>query len=88
VLFVPEADASAILTGIDACCARAPSGHATAPPSSVMNSRRFIGSPQRGGSGIIKWIRVYYALYSFMTLARAKSVRCLGHYWDTRADQH
>jgi hypothetical protein len=24
------------------CCARAASGHAAAPPSSVMNSRRFI----------------------------------------------
>ena len=26
----------------DACCARAASGHAAAPPSSVMNSRRII----------------------------------------------
>ena len=31
-----------------ACCARAASGHAAAaPPSSVMNSRRFIRSPRR-----------------------------------------
>src|SRR6266545_7620745 len=29
------------------CCARAASGHAAAPPSSVMNSRRFIRSPRR-----------------------------------------
>jgi len=30
------------ITGIAACCARAASGHETAaPPSSVMNSRRF-----------------------------------------------
>ena len=30
------------ITGIAGCCARAASGHATAaPPSSVMNSRRF-----------------------------------------------
>src|SRR5215471_218995 len=28
-------------TGIVACCARAASGHAAAPPRSVMNSRRF-----------------------------------------------
>src|SRR5262249_23129950 len=35
-------------TGIAGCCARA--GHATAaPPSSVMNSRRFIRSPRRRG---------------------------------------
>jgi hypothetical protein len=27
-------------TGIAACCARAASGHAAAPPSSVMKSRR------------------------------------------------
>ena len=33
-----------------ACCARAASGHAAAaPPSSVMNSRRFIRSPRRRG---------------------------------------
>jgi hypothetical protein len=32
----------------DGCCARAASGQAaTAPPSSVMNSRRFIQSPRR-----------------------------------------
>ena len=32
------------------CCARAASGHAAAaPPSSVMNSRRFIRSPRRRG---------------------------------------
>src|SRR5262249_48743099 len=29
------------------CCAPAASGHAAAPPSSVMNSRRFIRSPRR-----------------------------------------
>src|SRR5215470_9500704 len=29
------------------CCARAASGHAAAPPSSVMNWRRFIRSPRR-----------------------------------------
>jgi hypothetical protein len=29
------------------CCARAVSGHAAAPPRSVMNSRRFIRSPRR-----------------------------------------
>jgi len=30
------------ITGIACCCARAANGHATAaPPSSVMNSRRF-----------------------------------------------
>ena len=28
------------------CCARAASGHAAAPPSSVMNSRRFIRAPR------------------------------------------
>src|SRR5215831_12224815 len=34
-------------TGIAACCARATSGQAAAPPSSVMNSRRFIGLPPK-----------------------------------------
>jgi Tripartite tricarboxylate transporter family receptor len=43
----PWADPSRInpITGIAGCCDRAASGHATvAPPSSVMNSRRFIRS--------------------------------------------
>jgi hypothetical protein len=39
-----------------ACCARAASGHATTPPSSVMNSRRFtfavIRSPRRRAAEI------------------------------------
>ena len=30
------------ITGISACCARAATGHAAAPPSSVMNERRFM----------------------------------------------
>src|SRR5262249_44831610 len=30
------------ITGIAGCCARAASGHAAAPPSSVMNSRRLM----------------------------------------------
>jgi hypothetical protein len=30
------------ITGIVGCCARAASGHAAAPPSSVMNSRRLM----------------------------------------------
>src|SRR5262249_24338988 len=34
-------------TGIAACCARAARGHDAAPPSNVMNSRRFIRSPRR-----------------------------------------
>src|SRR5262249_47201150 len=34
------------ITGVDGC-ARAASGHATAPPSSVMNARRFIWPPPR-----------------------------------------
>src|SRR5262249_21101505 len=37
------------ITGIAGCCARAASGHAAAPPSSVMNSRRFIRGPRRRG---------------------------------------
>jgi hypothetical protein len=37
-------------TGITGCCARAASGHAPAPPSSVMKSRRFIsGFPSAVG---------------------------------------
>jgi hypothetical protein len=39
------------MTGIvDCCCASARKGHATAPPSTVMNSRRlmiFLGRPMR-----------------------------------------
>jgi hypothetical protein len=42
------------ITGIAPCCARAASGHAAAtPPSSVMNSRRFIRSPRRRARGMI-----------------------------------
>jgi len=39
------------ITGIGCCCARAASGHAAAPPSSVMKSRRLtpsIGLPPLG----------------------------------------
>ena len=35
------------ITGIAGCCARAASGHAAAPPSSVMNSRRFTADASR-----------------------------------------
>src|SRR5262245_16673446 len=52
------------ITGITACCARAASGHAAAPPSSVMKSRRFgriaCNSPRRAGPHrprISKWRR-------------------------------
>ena len=41
------------ITGIVGCCARAASGHAAAPPSSVMNSRRLIRSPRRRGRATI-----------------------------------
>jgi formylglycine-generating enzyme required for sulfatase activity len=34
-----------------ACCARARTGHAAAPPSKPMNSRRFIRSPRRRAAG-------------------------------------
>src|SRR5262249_7679559 len=37
------------ITGTAACCARASNGHGIAPPSSVMNSRRFMRSPRRRG---------------------------------------
>src|SRR5262245_7278962 len=37
------------IVGSFACCARAASGHAVAPPSRVMNSRRFIQLPRRRG---------------------------------------
>jgi len=33
------------ITGIADCCARAASGHAAAPPSSVMNARRLMAPP-------------------------------------------
>jgi hypothetical protein len=36
------------ITGV--CCARAASGHAAAPPSSAMKSRRFIALTQTQGS--------------------------------------
>jgi len=39
------------IIGIAGCCARAVSGHAPAPPSSVMNSRRFIASVSRASDG-------------------------------------
>src|SRR5262249_2064698 len=37
------------------CCARAASGHvAAAPPSSVMNARRFTRSPRRQGRAVFR----------------------------------
>ena len=42
------------ITGMAACCARAATGHAAAPPSRVMNLRRFIRSPRRRGRGRIR----------------------------------
>src|SRR4051794_29209279 len=36
-----------IVGGLPLCCARVTSGHADAPPTSVMNSRRFTRSPHR-----------------------------------------
>ena len=46
-------------TGVARCCARAASGHvAVAPPTSVMNARRFIGSPRgRPGDPESRWAR-------------------------------
>ena len=35
------------------CCARAASGHAAAPPTSVMNSRRLIATPQGSEQAIV-----------------------------------
>jgi hypothetical protein len=40
------------ITGVAGFCARAASGHATAPPSSVMNARRFTRSPRLRAAGI------------------------------------
>jgi len=39
------------ITGSAGCCARAASGHAAAPPSSAMNSRRFMP-----GIGLLPWL--------------------------------
>src|SRR3954452_6164641 len=41
-------------TGIALCCARAASGHATAPPNSVMIPRRFIRSPHRRAQAMFR----------------------------------
>ena len=41
------------ITGIAGCCARAAIGHAAAPPSNVMNSRRTI---QAGDETSLDWI--------------------------------
>ena len=46
---VMAASGDPVGTGVAACCARAASGHPTAPPSSMMNARRFIRSPRRRG---------------------------------------
>jgi hypothetical protein len=43
---VHEAESAIGVTGIAGCCARAASGHAAAPPTSVMNSRRLMCSPR------------------------------------------
>src|SRR5436309_1330673 len=42
VLKKGRGDVDARAVGIAGCCARAASGHAAAPPSSVMNSRRLM----------------------------------------------
>jgi hypothetical protein len=44
-------------TGI-CCCARVVSGHVAAPPSSAMNSRRFLGSPPQAESRTLPHHRV------------------------------
>src|SRR6266481_7293898 len=41
------------ITGIAACCARAASGHAAAPPRSAMNSRRLM--PSMGTFSPVIW---------------------------------
>jgi len=41
-------------TGIAGCCARAASGHAAAPPSSVMNSRRLMSPPALRRDNVFK----------------------------------
>jgi hypothetical protein len=40
-------------TGIDVCCARAASGHAAAPPTAAMKSRRLIPTPKGSEVGIV-----------------------------------
>ena len=46
-----------IIGSLPACCARAASGHATAPPSSVMNARRFMqrSRPKIGTTLLKEW---------------------------------
>src|SRR5262245_33316349 len=55
------------------CCARAASGHAATPPSSVMNWRRFIQSPRPLGRGerypqIFDWLHDPRSYLLFYTL--------------------
>jgi hypothetical protein len=47
-------------TGIDGCCARAAIGHAAAPLSSVMNSRRFMSYLLASGKAVS--IEIYHVL--------------------------
>ena len=72
------------------CCARAASGHAAAPPSSVMNSRRFMGFVLRVEDRILayRWVRAVLCstakqaaqLPSWVKLGpRATSAQCLDY---------
>jgi hypothetical protein len=72
------------ITGIAACCARAASGQAAAPPSSVMNSRRFMRSncipspPARAGLQNIELAMVgqgYQGVCTTSQLSQSRSAR-------------
>jgi hypothetical protein len=53
------------MTGSFVCCAPAASGHAAPPPSSAMNSRRFIRSPRRRGRvAYLHYRRMWYSRWS------------------------
>ena len=66
------------ITGIAGCCARAASGHAAAaPPSSVMNSRRFIRSPRRRGRAASAGLSRPSALAVLRLMTSSNLVGCI-----------
>src|SRR5215470_4499555 len=64
------------ITGIAACCALAASGHAaTAPPSSVMNSRRFMGAPPQARAADYQLVQAGLVV-AFGLMQHSPALRC------------
>jgi hypothetical protein len=64
------------IVGSFGCCAGAACGHAAAPPSNVMNSRRFTRSPRRRGRAAWAAIRVSQAMSPEVKVELPRLVPC------------